>query len=104
MVNPYTGLLSAMTHLSTLTKLLSTPGPERSVSLEWLLRRPSLMDKTFRKRARVTSTPDGEFQKVTINAETFVWPGAAPLQSLLNIISELQNAVHPNQYLRGPTR
>lgn len=85
-------------------KLLSTPTPERLVSLRWLLQRPNLIDEKFSRRAQINCESDADFQKININGEIYIWPQNAPLEALVTLISELQNQKHPSQYLWGDTQ
>lgn len=78
--------------------------PEGPVGLHWFFRSPSLINRRFRRRSRITMEHQGEHLLVTINGELYVWPVGAPLHSLLDLVSELQNRHHPNQYLWGETQ
>lgn len=93
-----------MSRLKNLVAFLRVSGPEREVAWRWLLRRPSIIDRKFRKSAVVRVRVNAGFQEVTINGELFVWPENASTTALLQIASELQNPNHPNQYLWGPTQ
>ena len=87
-----------------LLRLLRAPAPENQVSWRWLCRSPSTLDRRFRNKASVTTRENGEFQEVSINGEKLLWPKEASIDALLQIASELQTPIHPNQYLWGPTQ
>jgi FkbM family methyltransferase len=92
-----------MSRLLHVLELLRTPPPEAEVSWTWLFRRPSILDRKFRKTAAIRIRKGDSFQEVIINGELFLWPPGAVIDSLLQIVSELQTPNHPNQYLWGPT-
>jgi FkbM family methyltransferase len=85
--------------------LLTNRTPEHTVSLRWLWRRPSVVDRRFKRRATVSQIAnDNGLQEIAINGEIFVWPAGASVEALLQIVSELQNNQHPNQYLWRETK
>src|SRR4051812_37574004 len=87
--------------ISALLNLLFGSGPERNVPKNWLFRRSSQMDETFRKATAEnfrSASEDGEFQYVTIAGKIYVWPKGAPLSGLAQILSELLQKEHPHHY------
>ncbi len=93
-----------MSKVTALTNLLTSRGPEREVPLRWLLRTGSRLDKRFAENATCKLTPRGEYSRVEIEGQTFLWPRNAPRSALLQILSELLTQDHPHQYRYGPTQ
>jgi FkbM family methyltransferase len=93
-----------MSKVDALKNLLKNSGPERDVSLRWLLHTGSRLDKRFARKAVYKLSPFGEFSQVDIEGQRFLWPTNAPQSALLQILSELFTADHPHQYRYGPTQ
>jgi len=87
-----------------LHSVLYPQNPSMAVSPKWLRRSSSALDRAFVQQAKVTTEPNGEFAKVTINGETYLWPNEADVHALLTIISELTNSEHPHHYLAEQTQ
>ena len=84
-------------------RMLRTPEAWRGVGVRWLLYPPNLIDRRFRRRARVRVEHNAGHQIVWVNGHQYVWPEGMDLGPLLNVVSELTTPFHPNQYLWGPT-
>ena len=70
------------------------------VSLRWLTRMSSRLDRTFQASASVVRRPgtDG-LDEVVINGTPFIWPAPSPLKGLVMTAAELMLPQHPHQYL-----
>jgi FkbM family methyltransferase len=93
-----------MSKVQAIVRLLRNRGPERQVSLRWLLHTGSRFDKEFALAKKHQVYPYGDFTRIEIDNQQFLWPRQAPLEPLLQILSELLTPDHPHQYLYGPTQ
>ena len=84
--------------------LARTDGPESEVSKVWLLRNAKQKDRHFASAMRYAMSREGEYTKITIGNEVFLWPADRPAASALILLSELLTEDHPHQYVWGPTR
>ena len=88
--------------LATL-RILRSHGPEREVSLHWLLRNSGRLDRKFGSSAQCSFSDRGEFLQIAVRDQVFLWPRSASREMILQILSELLSASHPHQYQYGPT-
>jgi FkbM family methyltransferase len=77
---------------------------DTGVSLGWLARSSSRLDRRFAESAVIqrTEAADG-LDVVTINGTRFIWPHHSPLKGLVMTAAELMLTEHPHQYLWGGT-
>ena len=87
-----------------LHSVLYPQNPSMAVSPKWLRRSSSALDRAFVRQAKVNTELNGDFAKVTINGEAYLWPNEAEVHALLTIISELTNSEHPHHYLAEQTK
>lgn len=74
-----------------------------AVSPKWLLQSSSAEEQSFVKKAQVVMDTAGEFNVITVNGESYLWPKQAELNTLLIIASELTNPRHPHHYMAEKT-
>jgi FkbM family methyltransferase len=82
---------------------LGSQGPEKDVAKHWLFRTGSRLDRKFAATAPYSFSDYGDFERITIYDQTFLWPRNGPKASALQILSEIMTPTHPHQYLYGPT-
>jgi len=90
--------------ISSICGLLAKGGPERDVSLKWLLNTSSRIEARFLASTRIAQSADGEFQYFNAKGREFVWPLKASPHKLFYLLSELLEEDHPHHYEWGPTR
>lgn len=88
---------------SSVLRLLRSNGPENQVSKLWLLRTAGRLDRRFTKSVRYSLRKSGEFIRIEIGTQVFLWPKEAPIGPALRILSELFTPRHPHRYLYGHT-
>ena len=72
--------------------------PEKAVSIKWIFIRPSLVEKSFKKKSIIYSELYGNYQKITINGFQYLWPKDISFDCLIRAVSE-QSSKHPGRYL-----
>jgi len=97
-IQPLTRRLRAVWNLAL------TNGPEGEVSKVWLLRNARWKDRRFAKAKRYSIGREGQYLRVSIGDELFLWPVDRPASVLLSILSEVLSEDHPHQYVWGPTQ
>jgi FkbM family methyltransferase len=76
-------------------------------SIVWVFRTSKKCDLRFALRhawSFQNVATDENFQYVTIDKQTFVWPKGAPIYSLIQLLSELLQTDHPHHYDAEPTK
>src|ERR1700726_1474226 len=76
-------------------------------SIVWVFRTSKKCDLRFALRhawSFQNVATDENFQYVTIDKQTFVWPKGAPISSLIQLLSELLQTDHPHHYGAEPTK
>lgn len=77
---------------------------DTGVSLGWLARSSSRIDRRFARSAVIQRAEHaGELDVVTINGTRFIWPRHSPIKGMVMTAAELMLAEHPHQYLWGGT-
>lgn len=85
-------------------RFMGQTGPESEISPRWLLRTGSRLDRRFAKVNHIQVTPHGEYNRIIIQNQTFLWPRDAGVGSMVQIASELLTPDHPHQYIFGKTK
>lgn len=85
-------------------RLLRQSGPEADVSKRWLLHTAGTLNRRFAAENKLQVAPYGDYQKVIVQGQTFLWPANADLGMFTQLLSELFTPDHPHQYNFGNTR
>lgn len=85
-------------------RLLRQSGPEADVSKRWLLHTAGTLNRRFAAENKLQVAPYGDYQKIILQGQTFLWPASADLGMFTQLMSELFTPDHPHQYNFGNTR
>lgn len=78
-------------------------GPERAVSKLWLLRTAGPLDRRFERSAAIRFGEYGEYLRIDVGGQLFLWPKGVPRLGVMRVLSEIMTPGHPHQYLYGHT-
>lgn len=93
--------------LTAIIRLFFAKSEASSIDRRWLFRSSSRLDQAFwhkHKGSFQTNQEQGEWKKVVIDNQIYLWPSKAPLRTLSQILSELLQPTHPHHYDWGITR
>ncbi len=85
-------------------RFLRQTGPESAIPKHWLLKTQGRLNRQFARENKIEVTPYGEYNRVIIQGQTFLYPGSADLRELFQVSAELFLPDHPHQYLFGATK
>jgi FkbM family methyltransferase len=85
-------------------RFLRQTGPESAIPKRWLFHTGSRLDRQFASDNAIQVAPYGDYNRVVVQGQTFLWPAKADLAPLVQIASELLTPHHPHQYIFGNTK